>query len=68
MSTRPQGGRGLTFDLLVVHGANHNAARGGEHGPYGDRKRHDFFARHLLGLEPPDWNKLESGNPRAALP
>lgn len=56
------------FDLLVVPGANHNAARGGEHGPYGDRKRYDFFARHLLGVEPPDWNKLESGNPRAALP
>jgi dipeptidyl aminopeptidase/acylaminoacyl peptidase len=45
------------FDLLVVPGANHSAARGGEYGPYGDRKRYDFFVRHLLGVVPPDWNQ-----------
>ncbi len=45
------------FDFLIVPGANHNAARGGEYGPYGDRKRYDFFVRHLLGAQPPDWNK-----------
>jgi dipeptidyl aminopeptidase/acylaminoacyl peptidase len=41
-----------TFDLLVIPGANH-----GNGGPYGDRKRYDFFVHHLLGVEPPDWNK-----------
>ncbi len=40
------------FDLLVVPGAGHGA--GGE---YGERKRFDFFVHHLLGVEPPDWNK-----------
>jgi len=41
-----------TFDLLVIPGANH-----GNGGPYGDRKRFDFFVHHLLGVEPPDWNQ-----------
>jgi dipeptidyl aminopeptidase/acylaminoacyl peptidase len=45
-----------TFDLLVVPGENHNAARGGEYAAYGDRKRFDFFVQHLLGAKPPDWN------------
>jgi dipeptidyl aminopeptidase/acylaminoacyl peptidase len=46
-----------TFDLLVVPGQNHNAARGGEFGAYGDRKRFDFFVQHLLGVKPPAWNE-----------
>jgi dipeptidyl aminopeptidase/acylaminoacyl peptidase len=46
-----------TFDLLVIPGANH-----GSGGPYGDRKRNDFFVHHLLGLEPPAWN----GDPKIA--
>ncbi len=37
------------FDLLVVPGGEHGA--GGE---YSDRRRNDFFVRHLLGVEPPD--------------
>jgi dipeptidyl aminopeptidase/acylaminoacyl peptidase len=41
------------FDLIVVPGANH-----GNGGPHGDRRRLDFFVRHLLGVEPPDWNAL----------
>ena len=24
-------------------------------GEYGERKRRDFFVRHLLGIEPPAW-------------
>jgi dipeptidyl aminopeptidase/acylaminoacyl peptidase len=47
------------FDLLVIPGQNHNAGRGGEYGRYGDRKRYDFFVRHLLGAQPPEWNKAE---------
>jgi Prolyl oligopeptidase family/Dipeptidyl peptidase IV (DPP IV) N-terminal region len=42
---------GKDFDLLVVPNAPH-----GNGGPYGDRRRHDFFVRHLLGVEPPDRN------------
>jgi dipeptidyl aminopeptidase/acylaminoacyl peptidase len=45
-----------TFDLLVVPGQNHNAARGGEFGTYGERKRFDYFVQHLMGAKPPDWN------------
>ena len=41
------------FDLLVIPGANHTNG-----GPYGDRKRNDFFVHHLLGVEPPDRNTL----------
>jgi dipeptidyl aminopeptidase/acylaminoacyl peptidase len=44
------------FDLLVVPGGEHNAGRGGEFGTYGERKRFDFFVRHLLGVSPPAWN------------
>ena len=38
------------FDLVVVPGLGHSA--GGE---FGERKRRDFFVRHLLGLNPPAW-------------
>ncbi|MFN7949750.1 MAG: DPP IV N-terminal domain-containing protein [Blastocatellia bacterium] len=47
-----------TFDLLVVPGANH-----GSGGVYGEKRRNDFFVHHLLGLEPPDWNRAEKKPP-----
>jgi dipeptidyl aminopeptidase/acylaminoacyl peptidase len=40
-----------TFDLLVIPNADHTSG-----GPYGDRKRNDFFVHHLLGVEPPNRN------------
>jgi dipeptidyl aminopeptidase/acylaminoacyl peptidase len=40
------------FELLVVPGAGH-----GSGGAYGERRRFDFFVRHLLGAPPPDWNR-----------
>lgn len=40
------------FELVVVPGINHTL--GGE---FGDRKRFDFFVKHLLGVMPPDWNE-----------
>ncbi|MGB9906007.1 MAG: DPP IV N-terminal domain-containing protein [Candidatus Saccharicenans sp.] len=49
---------GKDFELLVVPGANH-----GSGGVYGDRKRNDFFVRHLLGVKPPDWNELDKKLP-----
>jgi dipeptidyl aminopeptidase/acylaminoacyl peptidase len=43
-----------TFGLLVLPGQNHTGG-----GDYGERTRRDFFVKNLLGLEPPDWNKIE---------
>lgn len=42
---------GKEFDLVVVPGAGH--ARG----DYQQRKRFDFFVRHMLDVEPPNWNR-----------
>jgi len=39
------------FDFAMVPGADHGIG-----GDWGVRKRNDFFVRHILGLEPPDWN------------
>jgi dipeptidyl aminopeptidase/acylaminoacyl peptidase len=36
------------FDMLVIPGAGHGAAES----PYGQRRRQDYFVRHLLGVEP----------------
>jgi dipeptidyl aminopeptidase/acylaminoacyl peptidase len=36
------------FDLLVIPGAGHGACET----PYGQRRRMDYFVRHLLGVEP----------------
>jgi dipeptidyl aminopeptidase/acylaminoacyl peptidase len=36
------------FDLVVMTGTNHGAAES----PYANRRRMDFFVRHLLGVEP----------------
>ncbi|MBC7350553.1 MAG: DPP IV N-terminal domain-containing protein [Candidatus Aminicenantes bacterium] len=49
---------GKDFELLVVPGANH-----GSGGAFGERKRNDFFVRHLLGVQPPDWNVLDKKLP-----
>jgi dipeptidyl aminopeptidase/acylaminoacyl peptidase len=56
------------FDLLVIPGAEHNAGRGGEFGAYGERKRYDFFVRHLLGVTPPEWPEapVPSASPSAS--
>ncbi|HJR61227.1 MAG TPA: DPP IV N-terminal domain-containing protein, partial [Vicinamibacterales bacterium] len=42
------------FDLLVIPGAGHTNG-----GAYGEHKRYDFFARHLLGVKPPEWKAIE---------
>jgi dipeptidyl aminopeptidase/acylaminoacyl peptidase len=44
-----------TFDLLVIPGADHTNG-----GPYGIRKRNDFFVHHLLGVEPPQRNGVQA--------
>jgi len=43
---------GKDFELIVFPGADHGA--GG--GPYGERRRRDFFVRHLLKIDPPPRN------------
>ena len=40
------------FDLVVLPGMNHTSG-----GTYGERKRRDFFVKHILGLDPPNWNQ-----------
>jgi len=50
---------GKTFEFLVLPGQGHSNG-----GAYGDRKRADFFVRHLLGKEPPDWNLLDEKLPQ----
>jgi dipeptidyl aminopeptidase/acylaminoacyl peptidase len=47
---------GKDFDLLVLPGQGHTGG-----GKYGTRRRRDFFVRHLLGANPPDWNMAEGG-------
>ncbi|WP_461489864.1 S9 family peptidase [Pontibacter sp. HJ8] len=46
------------FDYLLVPGMAH-----GTGGDFGERKRRDFFVKHLLGVDPPEWvNKQQTGN------
>ncbi|MFY9554842.1 MAG: DPP IV N-terminal domain-containing protein [Blastocatellia bacterium] len=49
------------FDLLYVPSGGHGAG-----GTFGGRLLYDFFVHHLLGVEPPDWNRI--GNRFAASP
>ena len=42
------------FDLLVVPGMGHSGG-----GKFGDHKRMDFFVKHLIGIDPPEWNLFE---------
>lgn len=39
------------FDFLFVPGMKHSLG-----GDYGEHKRRDFFVKHLLGVDPPEWN------------
>ena len=45
------------FDLVVFPGGGHGSGES----PYGDRRRRDFFVRHLLGVDPPDRNAGPAG-------
>jgi dipeptidyl aminopeptidase/acylaminoacyl peptidase len=40
------------FELVVLPGVGHTGG-----GNYGERKRRDFFVKHLYGANPPEWNK-----------
>ena len=41
------------FDFAMAPGQDH-----GTGGEWGVRKRNDFFVRHILGVDPPDWNRV----------
>ncbi|GAA4460413.1 S9 family peptidase [Nibrella saemangeumensis] len=49
------------FDFVMVPGMNHSSG-----GDYGERKRRDFFVRHLIGVEPPAWTPKEAAAPISA--
>ena len=51
------------FEMLVLPGENHTSG-----GVYGERKREDFFVKNLLGVTPPDWNRLEEKKPAEPKP
>mgnify|MGYP001501328560 CR=1 FL=1 len=40
------------FELVVIPGGGH-----GNGGRHGDRRRRDFFRKHLQGIDPPNWNE-----------
>jgi hypothetical protein len=42
------------FDFIVLPGQGHSAG-----GAYGERKRFDFFVRHLRNVNPPAWNTID---------
>lgn len=41
------------YDFMFLPGAGHTSG-----GAYGSRARNDYFVRHLLGVVPPDWNRM----------
>lgn len=46
---------GKDFDFLAIPGMGHS-----DGGPYGRKKKRDFFVKHLLGVDPPNRNTNES--------
>lgn len=40
------------FEFVMLPGERHTMG-----GPYGERKRRDFFIKHLMNEQTPDWNK-----------
>ncbi len=42
------------FDYLFVPGMRHSSG-----GDFGEHKRKDFFVKHLLGVDPPEWSLFE---------
>ena len=44
---------GKDFELVVIPGAHHTMGE-----DFGERKRYDFFVRHLLGVTPPSWQEV----------
>jgi dipeptidyl aminopeptidase/acylaminoacyl peptidase len=47
---------GKEFEFVLLPGSDHTGG-----GQFGERKRRDFFVKHLLGVDPPAWNSLANG-------
>lgn len=43
------------YDFLLVPGMGHSLG-----GDYGEHKRRDFFVKHLIGVDPPEWEGQQS--------
>lgn len=57
---------GKDFDLLVAPGAGHSVGRSQEPIDYTQRRKLDFFVRHLLKRATPDWNETPTGDARGS--
>lgn len=51
---------GKDFDFLVVPGTGHGVGRSEEPIAYVERRKFDFFVRHLLRQPTPEWNRAAS--------
>ena len=51
---------GKDFDLLTVPGTGHGVGRSQEPVDYIQRRKFDFFVRHLLKQPTPDWNREDT--------
>jgi len=49
---------GKDFEYLMYPGQGHGFR--GKYAEYEERQKRDFFVRHLLDLDPPDWNKINT--------
>lgn len=45
---------GKNFELVVIPGARHTMGD-----DFGEHKRYDFFVKHLMGVNPPSWDKIK---------
>ena len=54
---------GKDFDLLTVPGTGHGVGRSQEPIDYIQRRKFDFFVRHLMKQKTPDWNARGAGAP-----
>ena len=45
---------GKDFELVVIPGAHHTMGE-----DFGERKRHDFFVKNLLHVDPPKWSEIK---------
>ncbi len=41
------------FELVTIPGMGHSSG-----GDFGERKRKDFFVKHLIGIDPPSWEEI----------
>ena len=46
---------GKDFELVVIPGARHTMGD-----DFGEHKRYDFFVKHLMGVNPPSWDKIKN--------